>query len=331
MELQPVDSDRRWELVLDLQPEATLFHTSAWLRFQERSFEYRLVRLVARHEGRDVGLFPLFVSRRGPFRVAASPRGIDYLVLGPLAPPELLGDLLDAYETWARSNRIDYTSIAFTTEIDESMAADRCYVRERHVNSVVGLRGGEDVVFARMTSECRRRIRQAERAGVLVVEDDLTGLLAKYVHLSSEIFAKSGLPAPLGEPVLADMLQTLGGSKGLLALRAEVEGEVAGMWIGGVFRRTLYALDVVTDGAFRHCSIGNMLNAYALRWSCRRGLEALDFGGGRIPALAAFKKSFGAEMVPYSNITKPHSVSARAALACRSLANAGRRLLRRGR
>ena len=331
MELKPVDSDCRWESVLDLQPEATLFHTSAWLRFQERSFEYRLVRLVARHEGRDVGLFPLFVSRRGPFRVAASPRGIDYLVLGPLGPPKRLGDLLDAYETWARSNRIDYTSIAFTKEINESAAAGRGYLCERHVNCVTDLRGGEDAVFARMTSECRRRIRQAERAGVRIVEEDLTGLVAKYVHLSGEIFARSGRSTLLTEPVLADMLQTLARSEGLLSLRAEVEGEVAGMWIGGVFRKTLYALDVVTDGAFRHCSIGNMLNAYALRWSCRRGLEALDFGGGRIPSLAAFKKSFGAEMVPYSNITKPHSRLARAALACRSLTNAGRRLLQRRR
>ena len=331
MELQPVDSDRRWESLLDLQPEATLFHTSAWLRFQERSLGHGLVQLVARHEGTDVGLFPLFVARRGPFRVAASPRGVDYLVLGPLGPPELLGDLLDAYETWARSSRIDYTSIAFTKEIDESAAAARGYAFERHVNCVVNLRGGEDAVFARMTSECRRRIRQAERAGVLVVEDDLTGLVARYVHLSGEIFANSGLPTLLTEPVLADMLQTLARSEGLLSLRAEVEGEVAGMWIGGVFRKTLYALDVVTDRAFRHCSIGNMVNAYALRWSCRRGLEALDFGGGRIPSLAVFKKSFGAEIVPYSNITKPHSGLARAALACRSMANAGRRLLRRGR
>ena len=78
MELRLVDSDSRWESLLDVQPEATLFHMSAWLRFQERSFGYRLVRLVARHEGTDVGLFPLFVTRQGPFRVAASPRGVAF-------------------------------------------------------------------------------------------------------------------------------------------------------------------------------------------------------------------------------------------------------------
>ena len=331
MELRLVDSDSRWESLLDVQPEATLFHMSAWLRFQERPFGYRLVRLVARHEGTDVGLFPLFVTRQGPFRVAASPRGVDYLVLGPLVPPELMGDLLDAYESWAKSNRVDYTSIAFTKEIDESVASARGYVCERHVNCVADLAGGEEAVFGRMKRECRRRIRQAERAGVQIVEGNLTPWLAKYVRLSGEIFAKSGLPTSLSEPLLSDMLEMLARSERLLSLRAEVEGEVAGMWIGGVFRKTLYGLDTVTDRAFRHCSVSNLMNWYSLRWGSRRGLEALDFGGGRIPTLAEFKKSFGAAVVPYSNITKSHSRLARAMLVCRSIINTARSLLRRGR
>ncbi len=331
MELRPVESDSRWESLLDAQPEATLFHTSAWLRFQERSFGYRLERLVARHEGTDVGVFPLFVTRRGFFRVAASPRGIDYLVLGPLAPPELMGDVLDAYEAWARANRIDHTSIAFTKEIDGSVAAARGYACERHVNCVVSLAGGRDAVFAGMTSECRRHIRQAERAKVQIVEGSVAPWSAKYVRLSGEIFARSGVRSLLSEPVLSDLLDTLERPQGLLSLRAEVEGEVAGMWIGGVFRKTLYGLDVVSDRAFRRCRVGNMMDWHALQWACRRGLEALDLGGGRIPALAEFKKSFGAAMVPYSNITKTHSRLARAVLGCRSFVDAARSLFGRGR
>ena len=125
MKLLPVSSDAEWESLVESRPDATLFHTMPWLRFQASLPGFTLAPLVVHHQGSKVGLFQLFVAKRGIFRTAASPRGIDYLTLGPLVACELLADLLDCYEDWADGQGIDYTSIAFKKEIDADVAVGR--------------------------------------------------------------------------------------------------------------------------------------------------------------------------------------------------------------
>lgn len=314
MELLPVESDSRWEQLLARQPGATLFHTMDWLRFQQSQFGFRLFPLVAHHQGSEVGVFPLFVTRRWLLRVGSSPRGIDTLFLGPLVPEELLGELLDSYERWARANGIDYSCIAFTREIDSDQAVARGYDCERHKYRSVDLRGGEDAVWRRLHSECRRRIRRAEKLGVKIIEGDFSPHHDRYLALSAKVFARSRLKTELTRPVLSGMVDTLRRTGRLLSLRAEVDGQVAGMWIGGHYGKTMVALNTVSDRAFTEHSVNNLMNWHAIVWSCRQGLEALDFGGSRIRSLATFKAAFGAEECLYSNIKKAHSPLARAAV-----------------
>ena len=100
----------------------------------------------------------------------------------------------------------------------------------------------------------------------------------------------------------------------MLSLRAEVDGQVAGMWIGGHYGGTMIALNTVSDRAFIKYSVNNLMNWHAIQWSCRQGLEAHDLGGSRIRSLEAFKASFGARECIYSNIKKVHSPMASAAV-----------------
>ncbi len=314
MELAPVESDAKWDQLLARQPRATLFHTIDWLRFQQAQFGYKLFPLVAGHDGEEVGLFPVFVTRRMLLRIGSSPRGIDTLFLGPLAPDELLGDLLESYEQWVRRRRIAYSCVAFTHEIDPEVAGAHGYKRERHKYRVLSLEGSEDDLYRRLSSECRRRVRQAERRGVKIIEGDLSPYFDRYVDLSSQVFARSNLKTELTRPVLENMVETLSRTGRLLSLRAEVDGQVVAMWIGGHYNGTMMALNTVSDRAFVKCSANNLMNWHAIRWSCRQGLRALDFGGSRIRSLSAFKASFGAEELFYSNIKKVHSPLARAAV-----------------
>jgi hypothetical protein len=314
MELLPVEDDLQWEQLLSAQSGATLFHTMPWLRFQQSQFGIRLFPLAVRREDRDAGVFPLFVTRRWFLRVSSSPRGIDTLHLGPLVNDDLLPELLDCYERWALAGGIDYTTIAFVKEIDTAPAAARGYLCERHKHAVIDLRGGEDAAFARLTSECRRRIRLAEKLGVKIIEGGLSGHYGRYLELSAQVFARSNMKTALTGNILAAMVDTLSSQGRLLALRAEVGGQVAGMWIGGLHGKTMFALDAVSDRAFVQYSVNNLINWHALRWSCRRGLDMLDFGGSRIRSLAIFKASFGAVDRYYTNIKKAHNPLARAAV-----------------
>lgn len=313
MELLPVQSDGEWEALLEGRADRSLYHTTAWLRFEAEQFGFELHRLVIHDASGPVGLFPLFLARRAVFRVAASPRGVDDLNLGPLVRPELLGGTLDAYERWAREQRVDFTSVAFMREIDAEVARQRGYKCERHLLCVGDLRGGEDAVFARCKQACRRTVRKAQRDGVRIVEGGLEPHLDLYLKLSERIYARSGAKSPLSKPVLAGMLRALEDSGRLLALRAQLGDDVIGMYVVGHYGATAYSLDLVTDYAFSRFSAANLLTWHAMRWGARRGLETFDFGGARIASLARFKTSFGGVLVPYSNISKAHSLLARSA------------------
>ena len=327
MELRPVASDAEWQSLLDAQPEATLYHTLAWLRFQERQFGFACFPLVIHHGDRKVGVFPLFVARRGIFRVSSSPRGVDTLFLGPLLEPALLPELLDGYETWARLHGIDYTTITFTRQSDAGVAAQRGYICEHLRDCTIDLRAGPPAVYGRFDAECRRRIRRAEHLGVRIVEGDITPYLELYVRLSDATFAKWNRRTILTRPMMADMLRTLQGEGRLLSLRAEVNGEIAGMYVAARYGKTLYAIDTVCDYRFRQYGMSNLMNWHVLQWACRQGLEVFDFIGANTPSIAKFKASFGAVIRPYSNIKKSHTFLAGLAAG---LAEAARKAGRRG-
>jgi CelD/BcsL family acetyltransferase involved in cellulose biosynthesis len=324
MDLVAIQDDRQWDELLAAQPGRSLYHTTEWLKFQAGQFGFELHRLAFRDGTGFAGVFPVFVTRRAVFRVAASPRGVDYLNLGPLIAPELIGAALDAYERWARARRVGLSAIAFMSEIDVEAARRRGYRCERHLTALTDLRGGEDAVLARCKPACRKRIRKARRMGVTVAEANLSPHLDRYLEWSNRTYAKRGERSPLTRTVLRAMLDALGGAGRLLSLAAEAEGEVIGMYVVGHFGKTAYSLDIVADYDKLHYPAGNLMTWHALQWCCRQGIETFDFGGARMPSIARFKKTFGAEIVPYSNITKAHGPAARLALWLKDAA--GRRI-----
>ena len=314
MDVVAVQDDRQWDELLAAQPGRSLYHTTEWLRFQAGQFGYELHRLAIRDGSACMGVFPIFVTRRAIFRVASSPRGVDYLNLGPLVAPELLGAALDGYERWARSNRVDLTAIAFMSEIEAETARQRGYKCQRHLQALADLSGGEDAVLGHCTPMCRKAIRKGQRMGVTVAEADLAPHLDRYIEWSDRVYAKSGTRSPLTRPVLSEMLGMLGAAGRLLPLMAEADGEVIGMYIVGRFEKTAYSLDIVTDYEKLHYPVSNVMTWHAMQWCCRHGMDTFDFGGARMPGIARFKKSFGASIVPYSNIIKAHSPLARSAV-----------------
>jgi CelD/BcsL family acetyltransferase involved in cellulose biosynthesis len=310
----PASSDTEWDGLLDAQPEARLYHTSAWLRLQERFAGSTLVPLKMLRDGAVVGLFPVFIGRRGVFRVCSSPKGIDTLFLGPLVAPELLGEALDGYEAWARENRVDFTSAAFAYEIDAQTARKKGYECKRRKTCLVDLRGGEEAVFKRSHDDCRTEVRKARRLGVRVVEADLAPMADEYVRLSARVLGRSHLKTLLTPDVFLDLIGTLKNAGRLISLRAERDGELLGMYVAAHFRKRVYALDTVSTEPARRYSSNRLMSWEVIGWGCRNGMEVLDLVGANMPSLAAFKLSFGGTLVGYSNITKPHSVTARAAV-----------------
>jgi len=320
VQLVTVCSDALWDALLEAQPDATLYHTMGWLRLQERHGAFSLNPLVIMQNGQPVGLFPIFTERRWPFRVCSSPRGVDNIFQGPLVPPDLLPAALEAYEVWAQKHGADYTAISFVKEIDTHVARARGYTCERHKTHLVDLVGGEDAVLRACHKDCREAIRKATRRGVHIVEGDLRPYVDLCLHLSAQVYAKSGMPTPLTRGLFLGLLDTLEQSGRLLSLRAEVDGQPVGFYVAGCYRTTLYAIDTASDYAFARYAANTLMNWHILQWGCRHGMRVYDLQGANTPSIAAYKASFGGQVSDYANIKKAHTFRAAAAIWARAKA-----------
>jgi CelD/BcsL family acetyltransferase involved in cellulose biosynthesis len=314
VQLVKVRDDAQWDALLETQPDATLYHTMGWLRLQEQHGSLTLFPLVIMQDGQPVGLFPVFLTRRGPFRVCSSPRGVDTQYMGPLAKRPLLPEILDCYETWAEQQGIDFTTVTFSHEIDHRVAVDRGYTCETQRTYLLDLTPGQDALLKQSHQECRNQVRKARRLGVTVTECDLRPHLDLYLGLSAKVFARSNRRTSLTRAFVEAMLKSLSETGRLVSLRAEVGRKIVGMDIAGHYGGRLYALDIASDDAFRGHCVNRLMTWSLVAWGCEHGMNVMDFVGANTPSIASHKVSYGGVLTAYTNVKRTHTLAGRAAV-----------------
>ena len=69
LELVPCMQTTDWDRLVAAHPRATVFHRSDWLTLVARLAAAQLHMFLIRRGADVVGLFPMFIFRRGPFRI----------------------------------------------------------------------------------------------------------------------------------------------------------------------------------------------------------------------------------------------------------------------
>ena len=183
----------------------------------------------------------------------------------------------------------------------------------------------EDALLARCSKSTRQRIRAAERAGTLVVEDRTGDRLDEFVGLMRERAAVLGIRLQRGHDYLEGWRALLDAGLARL-LVAEHDGQVVGglfLFRQGGIHATAYSAD---DAATRTDLPGTM---HLVRWTAirdafREGASAIELGGVDLPGqrqppgpgeaghgLYEHKRGFGATWVersaPRRIILRPHA------------------------
>jgi lipid II:glycine glycyltransferase (peptidoglycan interpeptide bridge formation enzyme) len=183
----------------------------------------------------------------------------------------------------------------------------------------------EDALLARCSRSTRQRIRAAERAGTLVLEDRTGDRLDVFVALMRERAAVLGIRLQRGHDYLEGWRALLDAGLARL-LVAEHDGQVVGglfLFRQGGIHATAYSAD---DAATRSDLPGTM---HLVRWTAirdafREGASAIELGGVDLPGqrqppaagepghgLYEHKRGFGATWVersaPRRIILRPHA------------------------
>jgi lipid II:glycine glycyltransferase (peptidoglycan interpeptide bridge formation enzyme) len=151
---------------------------------------------------------------------------------------------------------------------------------------------GEEALWKNLKSECRNRIRKAERLGIQVRHEQSGEFVDDFWAMSTETFARAGAQPTHNRLFAESLWQRLAPHGRLIVLSAFHEGRRIATLVLPCDGRAAYYWGGAARAETRHLPAANLLHWEAIRESLRRGLAGYDFnsttgGPGR------FKQTFG--------------------------------------
>ena len=304
----------RWNRFVERSPHGTPFHTLECLDVLAEQSGTDCYRYVG-YKGQElVGVFPVFLKRRGPVTVAFSP------------PPDLkvtyLGPAL-AHKQQAKTRREERQNRRFVRAvletIDEEHDPSYYHVKPsaRYEDSRpfvwndfeskmsytyhVDLTVGADALFDAFSSDARRSVRDCEDADCEIREGDedtIRWFMPRLAELHDERDAAFGITADF----IVDLRERLP-DDAVHVYEAHVDGEYAGGWVNLESGDTSYYWQ-----AFARRDTGIGVNDYAI-WNMMqdamdRGVERFDLVGANRLGLAKYKAKFAPELRPIQTLER---------------------------
>ena len=278
--------DPRWNAFVDRHPLATVFHRLEWQRIIGRAYGHETHYLIAEDAGVVQGVLPLaFIKSRLFGRSLVSVPFGDY---GGICAdtPAVEAALLDAALEIGRKCGADYVQLRHR-EAREGVGG----VAGEKITMLLPLAADPDVVWRKLPSERRDRVRKARQVGLIGRFGGAESLPAFY-----RVFAEN--MRDIGSPVHAieffqAMLEELGErARVLLVEQAE---EVIGAAVCLYYRDTAY-VPWVSSLRRRFVINPNMVLYWtAIEDACKSGYQTLDFGrSSKDSGTFEFKRQWGA-------------------------------------
>jgi CelD/BcsL family acetyltransferase involved in cellulose biosynthesis len=285
----------QWDILVRTFPDHTLFHRREWLELVGEVHGARVHAVKVDHGGRCIAVWPCLALRKGPFRILASPLpGWSSIYMGPLFTPG--ADTRAALEAFLRKPPLARWSYFRLRVLDEHRPVDlaplgftRLY---RDTTYRLDLRRTEEALWKNLKSECRTRIRKAEKLGIEVRVEQGDDYIDDFWKMSEDVFSRGGIEptftlrfakrlherlAPNG---LLRVLSAFHGGRRIATLVLPHDDHTMYYWAGGSFAE------------FRNLPAHNLLHWTAILDARREGLRTYDFVGSK-GGPGRFKSTFG--------------------------------------
>jgi hypothetical protein len=151
-----------WDSYVGANREATCYHVRAWLQAAERAYRMRTESLLARRNGRVVGIQPLFIVRR-PLHCHVT-SGL-FGAYGKVLADD--GEARDALVAGAREivSRVGASYLQLKGLGDLEPWADDLTRVDTSVTAMMTLAEDPQVIWRTFDGDMRTRIRKAQKSG----------------------------------------------------------------------------------------------------------------------------------------------------------------------
>ncbi len=318
-----------YESLVSNVPQATVFHTSKWLRVVDAITPGTLRFLRVMHGGETVGILPHTHLRRGPFRLVLSPPprlGMQYL--GPLIPgwtemkqgkrEQRLVTIADALLVHLRETRTKYCQIRWAPGMDDARAFQWNGFEALPRYIYVLPLSDETTVWESLGGNVRSSVRRhTDDISVVTGSSEDWPIFERRLEMR---YSEQGLDRALPRGYLEALRKSLGDALTLLVARQEDE------WLGAAALIRSQARVILWQGALKGPagpSVNDVLVWNAIRYACNLGSREFELMGANTRRIAEFKAKFNPRLETYLEIRKG-SLLASGALRLRGmLGNSG--------
>lgn len=306
-------------------PDHNLFQSRAWIEFLAEVQRAEPVAAILTDGRREYGRFVGLVVRRMGMRFLGCPLpGWTTPYMGFNVSPEIprrlaaealvefAFDKLGCIHVELRDRWLGETDVAglrFGLRQDVGYD-DRTFE--------IDLTQGEDAIFGRMESACRRCIRQGEKRGVVVEEASDDAFADEFYAQLTDVFVRQGLVPTYSVDRVRALIRHLQPAGQLLLLRARnAEGECIATGIYPAAGDTALFWGGASLKEHQNLRPNETLHWYAMRYWKARGIARYDMGG-----YMEYKRKYGGEEVSIPGFRRSRS---QVIAAARSLAPRGMR------
>lgn len=280
-----------WEKTIGAFADRVVFQTPAWLSFLAETQRGEIV-IAALKEGNDtLGYFSGLVVRKFGLKILGSPfRGWSTPYLGFNLRPDVprrvaAGALADFAFKELGCIHFEVTD----SYMSAAEVAGLSLHHEMHPTMEVDLTQSEEALFNNMASACRRNIRHAEKAGVIIEEAHDLEFAEDYATQYVDVMAKQGMTPHFGADRFRAMIRHVQPTGMLLLLRArDTEGRCIATGIYPAVNQTTFYNNGASWRQYQKLRPNELLHWHAMRYWKKRGLRTYNMEG-----IMDFKLKFG--------------------------------------
>jgi hypothetical protein len=282
-----------WEKVYASR-SVNIFQTLPWINYLTEIQNVQPIMAAVKSDGQMLGYYTGFITNKFGLKILGSPfRGWTTYFMGfNLAPEASYHDVLQAFPKFA----FDELGCQYFEIIDPQVNQDNCgglpYRIERLPWFALDLSGNEETIFAKLTGDCRRRIRRANDDGIVIEEAHDAGFVDDYYRQFQDVMSKKSMVPTYKIDSVRKLIDYFTPTGNLILLRARnADGECVATEICLALNQTGVGWGAASWRQYQYLHPNEILLWQAMKALHARGVKYFHLGGES----EEFKRKFGAQ------------------------------------
>lgn len=305
--------EKDWDNFVKSFSQRTFFHSWAWLEFLRISFRFKPLHLGIFSNNKIVGVFPAIECQKGLLKIIASPlSGTHTAHMGPLVSSILLRETIEAFYYFFKEKHYDYVEIAFPYHLERNIFTQFDFHVQERQTYIVKLENDSDKMWKKLHIKCRSKIRKAQKSGIEIVEANQREKIVELYKMLKEVSnRRKGIPMKSLSFYynLWDCFRKKGQLKLLFAKYKDK------LVAGAIFPHDDEGVFYFSGGGYKEYlryAPNNLIQWQIIKWASKNKLKYYNMYGGVSPeGIGRFKKSFGPEIITYTQVWKSITLRAK--------------------